>query len=155
MNDNNTRLVEAYRAADVAEAHLIRLALEDAGIHSQIDGEALQGSEYPLGWSTAPRILVAESLVAPAREIIGRAHAHRGTDGDVDPDFELLSCLAGRPWKERKLVRPVDGRTRLKMMSAWAGQFQTTRKWLLQMIRLAQQAPINANQPSADGPSAN
>ena len=111
MNDNNTRLVEAYRAADVAEAHLIRLALEDAGIHSQIDGEALQGSEYPLGWSTAPRILVAESLVAPAREIIGRAHAHRGTDGDVDPDFELLSCLACGQAMERTETCPACGWT--------------------------------------------
>ena len=94
MKDTDTRLVEAYRAADVAEAHVIRLALEDAGIHSQIDGEALQGSEYPLGWSTAPRILVAESLVAPAREIIAKAHAHRGTDGGENSNFELLHCLA-------------------------------------------------------------
>ncbi len=31
------------------------------------------------------------------------------------------------------------------LMSAWAGQFQAARKWLLQMVHLAQQAPINAN----------
>ena len=31
------------------------------------------------------------------------------------------------------------------LMSAWAGQFQTAKRWLLQMVQLEQQAPINAN----------
>ena len=94
MKHNDSRLVEAYRAEDAIEAHAIRIALEDAGIHSEIDGEALQGSEYTLGWYIAPRILVAESLVAPAREIIAQAHAQRSTEGDVDSNSELLRCLA-------------------------------------------------------------
>ncbi len=111
MNDTDTRLVEAYRAADVAEAHMIRLALEVAGIHSQIDGEALQGSEYPLGWSTAPRILVAESLVAQAREIIAQAHPHRGIFGGEDSNAELLRCLACGQAMEKTETCPACGWT--------------------------------------------
>ena len=111
MTDTDTRLVEAYRAADVAEAHMIRLALEDAGIHSRIDGEALQGSEYPLGWSTAPKILVAESLVAPAREIIVQAHARRGANGDGSSNSELLRCLACGQAMEKTETCPACGWT--------------------------------------------
>ena len=38
---------------------------------------------------------------------------------------------------------------------AWAAQFQATRSWLMQMVRLAQQAPVDRKQQSADGLSAN
>lgn len=41
------------------------------------------------------------------------------------------------------------------LMSAWAPQLHAVRKWLLQMVRLAQQAPINANSQSAEGLSLN
>jgi hypothetical protein len=43
MNLTSTRLIEAYRAADLIEAHTIRIAMEDAGFQVVIDGEGLQG----------------------------------------------------------------------------------------------------------------
>lgn len=68
------RLVEIYRARDNIHAHLIRSALDDAGIRAEITGESLQGAlgEIPFGWPTAPRILVAEADAPRAREIIDR-----------------------------------------------------------------------------------
>ncbi len=41
------------------------------------------------------------------------------------------------------------------LMSAWAAQFQTAWKWWLHLVRVGQQAPINGDQQSADGLSAN
>jgi hypothetical protein len=63
------KLVEVYRAKDSAQAHVLKFALEDAGITSIVDGDPLQGSEY-VGWATAPRLMVWESESAKAREIL-------------------------------------------------------------------------------------
>ena len=94
MHPTETELIEVYRAANPIEAHTIRLALEDAGIKVEIDGESLQGGEYPLGWSTAPRILVAESQVTAAREIMEQAHTQRTADITSDEKGDVLRCLA-------------------------------------------------------------
>src|SRR2546430_1150747 len=55
--------VEVYRAKNAVEAHIVAGALENAGIEVQIDGEALVGGVgiLPPGWSTSPRVLVADS----------------------------------------------------------------------------------------------
>jgi hypothetical protein len=66
------RLVEVYRAQNSPQAHLLRSALEDAGIHALIDGDLLQGAvgQIPAGWASAPRILVEESDAAHARQLL-------------------------------------------------------------------------------------
>lgn len=87
MRLTGTQLVEVYRAANLGEAYAIRIALEDLGIQVTIDGEGLQGGEYPLGWSTAPRIMVVDSDAKVARELIERVQ--RRTTRDID-----LRCLA-------------------------------------------------------------
>lgn len=84
----SVRLVEAYRAADLTEAHAIRIALEEAGLQVVIDGEALQASDQ-LGWATAPRILVRESQLVAAWQVL----VQRGAQDEVD-DEESLHCLA-------------------------------------------------------------
>jgi hypothetical protein len=64
--------IEIYRAKDAVEAHLVADALDDAGIRSLIDGETL-GSSFaalPLGWTTAPRILVPPEEVERAKEML-------------------------------------------------------------------------------------
>lgn len=94
MEFTDTRLVEAFRAADLIEAHTIQIAMEAAGIQAEIDGEDLQGGEYPLGWCTAPRLLVAESQVNTAREIIQRAQTRRIANLREDENDEPLCCLA-------------------------------------------------------------
>ncbi len=56
------RLVEVYRAKDSPQAHLLSSVLEGAGIQASVEGDLLQGAlgEIPVGWSTAPRIMVEE-----------------------------------------------------------------------------------------------
>ena len=71
---NARRLAEVYRAKDSAQAHLLKSALEDAGIRALVEGDLLQGAlgEIPVGWSTAPRIMVEDSDAPKAREILAR-----------------------------------------------------------------------------------
>jgi hypothetical protein len=68
------RLVEVYRAKDGPQAHLLKSALEQAGIRALVEGDLLQGAvgELPAGWSSAPRILVQEADAARARALLER-----------------------------------------------------------------------------------
>jgi len=64
--------VEVYRAAHALDAKLMQVCLEEAGLEVQLQGELLQNAlgDIPLGWATAPRLLVPESQAMPARELI-------------------------------------------------------------------------------------
>lgn len=89
------KFVEAYRAAHPIQAHALRLALEEAGIQVIIENEALQGAigDVPPGWSSAPRLMVEESQLTAARDVI-RQIDH---DTQIKPDLALpdsTCCLA-------------------------------------------------------------
>jgi nitrogen fixation protein len=79
--------VEIYAARDLLHAYMLKAALEEEGIHVEIDNEHLQtaAGELPLGWSTAPRILVDESDAPRAVEILEALEASRE---DADKDGE-------------------------------------------------------------------
>jgi membrane protease YdiL (CAAX protease family) len=72
MSDSGDSLVEVYRAGNFLQAHALRNALEAQGIRAIIDNESLQGAlgEVPFGWSSAPKLLVAEKDEATARKLI-------------------------------------------------------------------------------------
>lgn len=65
-------LVEIVRARSAMEAHAIRILLEEHGFDVRIDGEALLGAlgGLPVGWETAPRVLVPADEAAGAVELI-------------------------------------------------------------------------------------
>jgi hypothetical protein len=69
---SNEPWVEIYRAKDAIVAHLVYDALGDEGIQALIDGETLGNSfgALPLGWTTAPRILVPKEDSQRALELI-------------------------------------------------------------------------------------
>jgi hypothetical protein len=69
---SNEPWIEVYRAKDAVEAHLVYDALEDEGIQALIDGETLGNSfgALPLGWTTAPRILVPKEDFQRALDLI-------------------------------------------------------------------------------------
>jgi hypothetical protein len=71
-------LVEAYRTRNLIEAQTLRLLLDDRGIEARIDNDQLQASlgELPIGWSTAPRILVARRDLETARDWIQKFLDH-------------------------------------------------------------------------------
>lgn len=114
MDTTDRNFVEVYRARNLPEAHTIRIALEEAGIAAQIEGELLQGvvGDLPLGWPTAPRILVEEAQAAAARAII-RQHEHpEADDADDEPDEvdDITRCLScGQAMDERELQCPKCG----------------------------------------------
>ncbi len=97
MESADPNYVEVYRARNLPQAHSIRLALEQSGIRVQIEGELLQGAvgDLPLGWATAPRILVKESQIIEAREIIEKAENQEEARSDEDEENdEATRCLA-------------------------------------------------------------
>lgn len=96
MDVADPKFVEVYRARNLPEAHAVRIMLEEAGFRVQLDGELLQGvlGELPLGWVTAPRILVEESQVTAAREIIRRVDVPESTEPDQDAQVEETRCLS-------------------------------------------------------------
>jgi hypothetical protein len=65
--------VEVYRAKDSLQAHLLKSALENAGINAAVEGDLLQGGvSQPGAWWAAPRIMVAECDAVRARTILER-----------------------------------------------------------------------------------
>jgi hypothetical protein len=76
-------LVEVYVASDITFAYLVKAQLEDAGIPVHIDNENLGGA-YPID-GMVPRVLVPESHVQQAREIITEMQrASPGDQGDLE-----------------------------------------------------------------------
>ena len=97
MTASHPEFVEVYRPKNLMQAHAIRMALEDAGINVHIEGEILQSAvgELPLGWDTLPRIVVEESQVTNAREIVERLDANMAaakSDDDTDEGTRCLAC---------------------------------------------------------------
>jgi hypothetical protein len=73
-------LVEVYRAKHSPQAHLLKSALENAGIRAVIEGDLLQGAVGEPGeWWAAPRIMVAECDAMKARAIIEQLEDRPGT----------------------------------------------------------------------------
>jgi hypothetical protein len=96
MSVSHPKMVEIYRAANLPEAHVIRMALEEAGVRVRIEGELLQGvvGELPMGWDTAPRILVEESQVNVARDVVARADVRKRAEPHEDEADDVTRCLA-------------------------------------------------------------
>lgn len=96
MSLADVKFVEAYRAAHAVQAHAIKYALEDAGIPVMIENEALQDAigDFPAGWSSAPRLMVPDSQLGVAREIIRQTDHSEQTDGRLTPT-ETAATVAG------------------------------------------------------------
>ena len=112
MNDQ-LNLVEVYRAQNGPQAHILRTALEEAGIRAVVDGDVLQGDigVLPAGWSGAPRVLVESHDEARALEIVGRLDLSVARElSDASP--RCLSC--GAPMSESDTSCPACGWSHLE-----------------------------------------
>lgn len=96
MPETPNEPVEVYRAArGLAEAHAVRLLLDAEGIAAWVDNEFLQGAtgELPLGWSTAPRVLVGRpDGPAALAAVAGFAWTAAAADPSGEPT--CLACQA-------------------------------------------------------------
>jgi hypothetical protein len=107
MESADPKYVEVYRARNVPEAHAIRMALEESGIGVLIEGEFLQNAAGDmLGWDIAPRVLVEESQLTSAREIIEKAEVQVAAEADQEEEndeaIRCLACGAAMPIGEAK-----------------------------------------------------
>ena len=59
-----------YEAANLIDAHLVRQALEHAGIPAWVRGEALTGGMGDLGVCGVLAVMVADDQRTPAREVV-------------------------------------------------------------------------------------
>ena len=62
---------DIYVAANAQQAHLLRGMLAERGIEAFVENEPLQGAsgQVPLGWTVAPRVVVAHKDAKKAREV--------------------------------------------------------------------------------------
>lgn len=65
-------LQEVYRAKDPMQGGLVIALLQQNDIEAMLDGAILAsaGGDIPLGWSTAPRVMVTKDDFPKARKII-------------------------------------------------------------------------------------
>jgi rubrerythrin len=95
---NQPQLVEVYRARNMPQAVALKQVLEEAGIRAAVENALLQGvvGELPMGWATAPRILVESGDAPRARDILERSERAEMTapegEGEADDGTSCLAC---------------------------------------------------------------
>ncbi|GAB1408357.1 hypothetical protein MASR1M8_22760 [Thermomonas brevis] len=79
----------AYDAANLIDAHLVRQALEHAGIPAWVRGEALTGGMGELGVFGLVAVMVPDAAWPAAREVVESLQlAGVGESDALDPDAE-------------------------------------------------------------------
>lgn len=116
-----------YSAANTQQAHLLRGLLEQEGISASVVNDAIQiaGGDLPVGWTAAPRIVVAEEDAQAARRLaeeFDRRTAHEPSDDEAG-EVEDLPLWADWPvcpqCGERRAARcPVCGVSRADFLLA-------------------------------------
>ncbi len=95
MSEGN--LVEVYRARDSVHAHLLRSALENAGIPAMAEGDRLQGAFAARAeWCSAPRIVVEASDATRARALLEEWERVGPSTEPEDRAVRSLRRLTGR-----------------------------------------------------------
>lgn len=92
MSDPACDLFELYRARNLSEAHLLRVALEQAGVRAVVDNESLNvtGADENL-WQTAPRVLVSDADEDAARTIL-QQFLQAAVDRAKGASLRCLAC---------------------------------------------------------------
>jgi hypothetical protein len=87
-----------YTAANVKEAYVLKNLLSEQGIHVQVFNESLQGvaGEVPLGWPTAPRLVVPQEQATAARALVLELERQGRTTADAMSPAG--AAADNRPW---------------------------------------------------------
>ncbi|MFN7182649.1 MAG: DUF2007 domain-containing protein [Thermomonas haemolytica] len=75
-----------YDAANLIDAHLVKHALEAAGIPAFVRGEALTGGIGELGVFGLVAVMVADAAEPAARAVVAQLHFGDTPAPDADPD---------------------------------------------------------------------
>lgn len=108
--------VVIYTAATPQEAFLLRDALAEAGIRAFVSNESLQAAagDVPLGWTIAPRLLVAPEDAAEARRMAEQYEQRRKSgetllDADLPPETPPAHARCPQCHRPRTAICPVCG----------------------------------------------
>ncbi|HEX5446181.1 MAG TPA: DUF2007 domain-containing protein [Pirellulales bacterium] len=108
--------VVIYTAATPQEAFLLRDALAEAGIRALVSNEALQAAagDVPLGWTIAPRLLVAPEDAADARRLAEAYEQRRKTSStlletELEPEKPPAPARCPECHRPRTAICPVCG----------------------------------------------
>ena len=116
-----------YSAGQIDEAVLLKQLLEERGIESFIENQALQGAlgELPPGEATNPRVRVAEEDADKAREVVTAFERQQqaARRQPPDPEIEYVDDWADWPLcpschKRRQTVCPICGTAGVDLMLA-------------------------------------
>lgn len=80
-------MIVIYRAANIADAHLIRQMLEAEGIHAFIQGEYLQGAVGELPANTEILVQVGNDDYAAARAVVEQWESAEVEDAEDDTEY--------------------------------------------------------------------
>ncbi len=95
MEAGSNEFFELYRSFGHPEAMVLAVLLEAEGVEVRIDNAALQGAfgELPLGWSTAPRIMVAQRDSSVAKAVLAKFLSRpKSTPSNLRGDIDCLAC---------------------------------------------------------------
>lgn len=97
MSVDLNRRTELYRAANSFEAQLLKLELQADGIHVFVENEELSMGvgDLPMGWTTAPRLMVPVDEHELARQSLDRALlALKNSQTEASSDDHCPRCGA-------------------------------------------------------------
>ncbi len=100
MSVDLNRRTELYRAANSFEAQLLKLELQAGGVHVFVENEELSMGvgDLPMGWTTAPRLMVPDGEYELARRLLDQMLSHlKATAAETSPDDHCPKC--GGPYQ--------------------------------------------------------
>lgn len=97
-------MIIAYRAANIADAHLVRQMLEAEGIPAFIQGEYLQGAVGELPANTEILVRVSDDRYDDARAVVAEWESGEPVVFDDDEDDDA-AAVATAPTAKRSAIR--------------------------------------------------
>jgi hypothetical protein len=97
-------MIIVYRAANIADAHLIRQMLEAEGIAAFIQGEYLQGAVGELPANTEILVRVSDEHFDAARAVVAEWESGEPMTFD-DEDDDVVAVTASGPVATRSAIR--------------------------------------------------
>lgn len=97
-------MIIAYRAANIADAHLVRQMLEAEGIPAFIQGEYLQGAVGELPANTEILVRVSDDRYDDARAVVAEWESGEPVVFDDDEDDDAAAVTTA-PTAKRSAIR--------------------------------------------------
>ena len=98
-------MIIVYRAANIADAHLIRQMLEAEGMPAFIQGEYLQGAVGELPANTEILVRVSDDRYDDARAVVAEWESGEPMTFDDDEDDDDAAAVVAAPTAKQSAIR--------------------------------------------------